>query len=37
MTIQEALNHKLFEDIKGKYEDNLAIKGEPIVMDLEGI
>lgn len=37
MTISEALNHKLFDDIRQDYVANLEIKGEPISMLLEGI
>lgn len=37
MTIAEAINHKLFDDIRHLFELNLSIKGEPITMDLDGI
>lgn len=37
MTITEALNHPLFSDIKENYAQNLAIKGEPISMELENL
>jgi hypothetical protein len=37
MTIDEALNHRLFDDIRGMFELNLSIKGEPITMELDGI
>lgn len=34
MTILEALEHPLFADIRGDYEQNRNIKGEPITMEL---
>ena len=32
MTISEAVNHKLFADIREEYQMNMSIKGEPISM-----
>lgn len=37
MTIGEAINHKLFDDIRHHFEANLGIKGEPFAMELDGI
>ena len=37
MTIAEAINHKLFDDVREYFLPNLSIKGEPISMDLDGI
>ena len=36
MTIVEALDHPMFADIRGEYDKNRKIKGEPISMELEG-
>jgi serine/threonine protein kinase len=32
MTIADAINHKLFDDIRDHFSLNLSIKGEPISM-----
>lgn len=37
MTIAEAINHKLFDDVRERFAGNLSIKGEPISMELDGI
>jgi len=37
MTIEEAIKHPLFDDIRADYKEVLDIKGVPIDLELEGV
>lgn len=37
LTIGEALKHPLFDEVRGEYEANINIIGEPVITDIEGL
>lgn len=37
LTIFEALKHPLFNDVRGQYETNISIEGEPVITDIESL
>lgn len=37
ITIGEAMKHELFDEVRGKFEVNASIEGEPVITDIENL